>query len=61
MDSTIHSVIAAQYVQDRIAEATSARTDRASRRRWGRRKAKTIITADRDRPVAVPSTPVTSS
>jgi hypothetical protein len=61
MDSTLHTIIAASYVQNRIAEATSARTARASRRRWGPRKAKTIVTADRDRPLAVPSKPATSS
>jgi hypothetical protein len=31
MDSSVHSIIAAQIVQDRMAEATSARSERAAR------------------------------
>jgi hypothetical protein len=61
MDSTIHSIIAAQYAQDRIGEATSARTARTSRRRWAHRKAKAILAGERDRPATVPAKPATSS
>jgi hypothetical protein len=34
MDSTIHSIVTAQYIQDRVAHATSARAAREPRRSW---------------------------
>jgi hypothetical protein len=35
MDSSIHSILAAQLIQDRIAKATSARAEREARpTRW---------------------------
>jgi uncharacterized protein involved in exopolysaccharide biosynthesis len=57
MDSSVHSIIAAQIVQDRMAEATSARAERAARatrsldpktrssRRWLRRFTRTLAPA----------------
>lgn len=57
MDATLHHIIAAQYTQDRIAEATNARLARSvqtPRRRWFR-KAKRAATAELGRPVARPA------
>ena len=52
MDSTIHTLIAAQHIQDRLAEATSARAARelSPRRSWTAR-----FRRDR-RPAAAPLT-----
>jgi hypothetical protein len=45
MDSSVHSIIAAQYIRERIDEATAARAAREAGRRkpraWNRRKAGT--------------------
>ena len=55
MDATIHTLIAAQHIQDRIAEATSERQARSVRRRrsWSL-KARRSAVADRGRPVISP-------
>jgi hypothetical protein len=50
MDSTIHSILAAQYVQERMAEATGAR---AGRKRDRRRRA-SIRNFRRDAPARRP-------
>ena len=52
MDSTIHTLIAAQHIQDRVAEATSERAARelSPRRSWTAR-----FRRDR-RPAAAPLT-----
>jgi hypothetical protein len=55
MDATIHTLIAAQHIQHRIAEATDARQARSVRpRRAWTRKARNDVVADRGRPVVTP-------
>jgi hypothetical protein len=57
MDATLHHIIAAQYTQDRITEATSARLARSvqSPRRRFFRKPKLQAAADPGRAVARPA------
>jgi hypothetical protein len=65
MDSSLHSVIAATLMQDRIAEATAARSLRQARRArrseharrapWLRRAARPVAAAE---PVQVVSPPL---
>jgi hypothetical protein len=57
MDATLHSIIAAQYTQERIAQATAARAARSvqSPRRRFFRKAGLDTTADASRPVSAPA------
>ena len=60
MDATIHTLIASQHIQDRIAEATDARQARSlrRRRRWTR-KARNDVVADRGRQVVTPQPTIT--
>jgi hypothetical protein len=61
MDATIHTLIAAHHIQDRIAEATGARQARSvSRRRLWTRKARESAGADRGRPVVTPAPTATA-
>jgi hypothetical protein len=60
MDATIHTLIAAHHIQDRMDEATGARQARSVRRRrvWTR-KARNDVVADRGRPVVTPQPTIT--
>ena len=60
MDATIHTLIAARHIQDRMDEATGARQARSVRRRrlWTR-KARESVVADRGRPVVTPQPTIT--
>jgi hypothetical protein len=61
MDATLHTIIAAHHIQDRMAEATAARAARDVRRRrfWTRKSRHEV--ADRDRQVTAPRVTATSS
>jgi hypothetical protein len=61
MDATIHTLIAAQHIQDRIDEATGARQARSVRRRrlWTRKTRETVV-ADQGRPVVSPPPTITA-
>ena len=62
MDSTIHTFLAAQYVQDRTARATSERAARElKRKRAWTRQSRREAAAGRGRPVAAPRATATSS
>jgi hypothetical protein len=62
MDATLHTIIAAQYIQDRLAEATGERAARDVKpRRWFSVRPKREVAADRSRPVASPQAPATST
>jgi hypothetical protein len=63
MDATIHTLVASQYIQDRIAESTSERSARTvkARRRWFARKAQPAVAVDLGRPVTTKLPTVTPS
>jgi hypothetical protein len=62
MDPTLHALIAAQYIQDRIAEASSARSAKAvAVRRRFTRKAKRQVVADAKLPATAKWPTVTPS
>jgi hypothetical protein len=60
MDATIHTLIAAHLIQQRIDEATGARQARSVRRRrlWSRKVRETVV-ADQGRQVVPPPPTVT--
>ena len=62
MDANLHHLVASQYIQDRIAEATGERAARSlkPRRSWFR-KSERDVAADRGRRVATPRATPTSS
>ncbi len=62
MDATIHTLVASHHIQDRIGEATAARSAKAVKpRRWFVRKSKRDSAADLTLPVTTKWTTLTPS